>query len=105
MQVATSDSATQGPGPRWNAFQYSRYWQFKEREAAWRAAGGRVASSQPPSAEEADEADSRQLRTGCVPFMDLLGSGVSFFNMTLGGPGRSQLRRSVGRGLQGFVEG
>jgi len=31
--VTTADSATQGAGPRWNAFQLSRYLQWRQRQA------------------------------------------------------------------------
>lgn len=63
-QVATADSATQGAGPRWNMFQYSRYAQWRVRQAAAAVAAGAQAPAQPPraKAEEEDEADSRDLR-------------------------------------------
>ena len=106
LQVATLDSATQGPGPRWNAFQYSRYWRYKEREATWGALGGCGARSQAltaeqlrAAAEEADEADSRQLPTGRA-FQGPV-KAFSGLERDFKGPCWPQQRHAFGRACKG----
>ncbi len=65
--MTTADSATQGAGPRWNAFQLSRYLQWRQRQAQRGAAAAPLGDAAAagvlrPKAEEEDEADSRDLR-------------------------------------------
>ncbi|KAK9832805.1 hypothetical protein WJX81_002707 [Elliptochloris bilobata] len=81
-EVATMDSATQDAGPRWNAFQYSRYWHWRTRQAA-RAAAAAASGGAAPAAEqlrakteEEDEADSRDLRPRGPPPLDSRGEPI-----------------------------
>lgn len=69
-EVATLDGVGQGPGPRWSMYQWLQYWRarealVKETQNPKDGQGGGIKRRLSDSSIE-DEADSRQVKAGCV---------------------------------------
>jgi hypothetical protein len=79
-EVATLDGVGQGLGPRWSMYQWLQYWRAKETFAqdAQNPKDGPAAGIKRRLSDSSieDEADSRQVKAGCV----LLNSPVVFCN-------------------------